>query len=63
MFKVVMPLAEQVKDHWAKQDSSCTKSGGKCQYETLECNGSTKDGSCGGPQERKCCVPKQEGKI
>ncbi|CAH1248706.1 Hypp8360 [Branchiostoma lanceolatum] len=46
-------------DHqtWSAGDSGCSNAEGQCKMDSNFCNGQYQTGLCGGPTERKCCVP------
>ncbi|KAI8520535.1 hypothetical protein Bbelb_002890 [Branchiostoma belcheri] len=46
------------EDYWATySDGACDGAGGECKDDSNYCNGHYNTGMCGGPSERKCCLP------
>ncbi|XP_035689900.1 peptidoglycan-recognition protein SC2-like [Branchiostoma floridae] len=46
---------------YASSDGACSASGGTCKVTSNYCSGSYVSGKCGGPADRKCCVPSSGG--
>ncbi|XP_019648044.1 PREDICTED: peptidoglycan-recognition protein SC2-like isoform X2 [Branchiostoma belcheri] len=52
---------QALESSYATYDSSCAASGGTCKVTSNYCSGSYVSGKCGGPSDRKCCVPSSGG--
>ena len=57
-------VGENVVKSWTENDTPCITAKGVCQHFTSNpCDGSYSSLTCGGPEERKCCVKHKQSKF